>query len=149
MVHSSFLCLQQGHNPHFGQSLAKIVIIMYIERLREYCLSLPHVLESFPFNETTLVFKVGGKIFALIGLEHSPGYICLKCDPDEAIRLREHYTAVEGAYHMNKTHWNGITLGRDMPLEEVKEWVKHSYDLVYSRLSKQARQALIDNTTTQ
>lgn len=112
---------------------------MDIERIRDYCLTLPRVEEGFPFDQKTLVFKVGGRIFALLALERQPSYISVKCDPDRAIWLREHYTAVEGAYHLNKTHWNGITLGLDMPVDEVERWILHSYELVYSRLPKSIR----------
>ena len=75
---------------------------MNIEDLREYCLSKKAATESFPFDETTLVFKVMNKMFALTGLEGDPPYVNLKCDPDRAIELRGHYEAVQPGYHMNK-----------------------------------------------
>lgn len=81
---------------------------MNIEELREYCISKKDVTESFPFDETTLVFKVRGKMFALTDLEGELS-INLKCDPDLAIELREKYPAVQPGYHMNKKHWNTIT----------------------------------------
>lgn len=110
-----------------------------IEQIRQYYLGLPHVWECFPFDEHTLVFKVGSKMFGYIPLEHHEPYICLKCDPERAISLREHYSAVEGAYHMNKTHWNGIFLNRDLSTRELLELVQHSYDLVYAKLSQKER----------
>lgn len=113
-----------------------------IEQIRHYCLDLPHTSECFPFDESTLVFKVGSKMFGYIPLGYPEPYICLKCDPDRAATLREHYTAVEGAYHMNKTHWNGVYLRRDLPLVDILALVHHSYTLVYNKLSRRERQAL-------
>ncbi|RLD49686.1 MAG: MmcQ/YjbR family DNA-binding protein, partial [Bacteroidetes bacterium] len=80
---------------------------MNIEELRNYCLSKPGVTEGFPFDETTLVFKVMDKMFALTDT-HSEFSINLKCDPQKAIELREHYPTVKPGYHMNKKHWNTI-----------------------------------------
>lgn len=113
-----------------------------IEQIRQFYLGLPYVSESFPFDKSTLVFKVGSKMFGYIPLEHPEPYICLKCDPDKAIELRTHYDAVEGAYHMNKTHWNGIYLRRDLPLGAVLELVHHSYELVYAKLTGRERRQL-------
>lgn len=113
-----------------------------IEQIRQYYLGLPHVSESFPFDESTLVFKVGSKMFGYIPLERDEPYVCLKCDPDRAIELREHYAAVEPAFHMNKTHWNGIYLHRDLGKEQILELVLHSYELVYRGLTRRERQSL-------
>lgn len=115
---------------------------MNIEEARAFCIRLPHVTESFPFDETTLVFKVGSKMFGYIPLEFSSPYLVLKCDPDRAIQLRERYEAVEGAYHMNKTHWNGIYLDRDLGKKEIYELIQHAYDLVYQRLTKKEKEQL-------
>lgn len=122
---------------------------MDIETIRDYCLCMPEAEESFPFDETTLVFKVGGRIFAILALDRQPGYLCLKCDPEQAIWLREHYTAVEGAFHMNKTHWNGITLGLDMPQKEVERWITHSYELIFARLPRRERERIGYHPNTQ
>ena len=77
---------------------------MDIEQIRAYCLSKPHATEDFPFDETTLVFRVMNKIFASIGLDNVD-WFCLKCDPEYAIELREHYTGITGAWHWNKKYW--------------------------------------------
>ncbi len=78
---------------------------MNAEEIREFCLSMAETTESFPFDDTTLVFKVAGKIFALLNLEGELS-INLKCDPELALNLREHYDAVLPGYHMNKKYWN-------------------------------------------
>ena len=80
------------------------------EDIREYCLSKPAVTEGFPFNDTALVFKVAGKMFALLDLSEDSRGISLKCDPELAIELRERHPEVTGAYHFNKKHWNGVNL---------------------------------------
>lgn len=108
---------------------------MDIEKIREYCLSKPETTESFPFGYDTLVFKVSGKMFALLQLEGIIS-INLKCNPELAIDLREQYTAVQPGYHMNKTHWNTIILDGSIPDKLLKEWIDHSYWLIVSRLSK-------------
>ncbi len=114
---------------------------MNIEELREYCLSKLEVTESFPFDEDTLVFKVKNKIFALFALEKGNNLV-LKCDPDRAIDLRAHYSAIEGAYHMNKTHWNQIDLLGDVSSKLILEFVDHSYALVVSKMPKKDREGL-------
>jgi predicted DNA-binding protein (MmcQ/YjbR family) len=102
---------------------------MDIESLREYCLSKKFVTESLPFGIDTLVFKVNGKIFALVNLDGDLS-INLKCDPALAIDLREKYTSVTPGYHMNKKHWNTILLDGSIPDKDVLSWIDHSYDLV-------------------
>jgi len=111
---------------------------MDIELLREYCLSKPETTESFPFDEVTLVFKVGGKMFALVNL-HGDLSINLKCDPELAIELRENYSSVQPGFHMNKTHWNTINMDGSVPDKLLKEWIDHSYWLIVSGLSKSLR----------
>lgn len=115
---------------------------MNIEDLRMYCVSKLHVTESFPFDEATLVFKVADKMFALTGLERLPHTVNLKCNPDEAIELRESYNAVAAGYHMSKKHWNTIELESDMSVGEIKKWIDHSYDLVVSGLTKKKQKEL-------
>lgn len=112
---------------------------MHLDQLRDYCLAKPAVTEGFPFDEDTLVFKVAGKMFAVIGIDRLPPTVALKCDPERALELRERYDAVEGAYHFNKSHWNDVGLRGDVPAEGVRELVDHSYDLVVARLTKRAR----------
>ena len=80
---------------------------MDVLSFRDYCLSLPLTEESTPFDETTLVYKIGGKMYACADMNDF-GQVAVKCDPDEAVRLRERYEEIGPAYHFNKTHWNGI-----------------------------------------
>ena len=115
---------------------------MTFESLRAYCLRKNGVTESFPFDESTLVFKVMGKMFALTSLERSPLSVNLKCDPERAIELRERYAAVQPGYHMNKKHWNTIVLDGTVPAPELCELIDHSYDLVVDSLKKSDRIAL-------
>ena len=115
---------------------------MHIEALREYCLAKKGVTESFPFNETTLVFKVLDKMFALTGLDNIPQTVNLKCDPERAVQLREEYDgSITGAFHMNKLHWNTIVL-QEVPSKLIIELIDHSYDLVVSKMTKKLRVAL-------
>jgi predicted DNA-binding protein (MmcQ/YjbR family) len=111
--------------------------------LREYCLSLKGAQEDFPFGEGTAVYKVMGKMFALIPFgENDPETITLKCDPLLAQLIRQKYPAVTGAYHFNKTHWNGITLDGSVPDDELLEWVSDSYALIVKALTRAQRQEL-------
>lgn len=102
---------------------------MNIESLRDYCISKPGATEGFPFGDDTLVFKVKGKIFALANLDGDLS-VNLKCDPDRAIALREHYSSVIPGYHMNKKYWNTIYIDGTIPDKEVYLWIDHSYELV-------------------
>jgi predicted DNA-binding protein (MmcQ/YjbR family) len=102
---------------------------MNIESLREYCLSKPDVTEGFPFGESTLVFKVKGKIFALANLDGDLS-VNLKCEPAYALELREKYSSVIPGYHMNKKHWNTVLLDGSVPDSEIFSWIDHSYSLV-------------------
>lgn len=108
---------------------------MNIEEFREYCLSKKAVTEGFPFDETTLVFKVAGKMFALTDTE-PPFSINLKCDPEMAIELREAYNSVLPGYHMNKQHWNTIEVDGSVPDKLIYEWTDHSYNLIVQSLPK-------------
>jgi len=119
--------------------LSEIIFVMHIEELREYCLSLKGADESFPFDDVSLVFKVLNKMFALIPLDVPELCICLKCDPEKAIELREKYSCVEGAYHFHKKYWNCIYLNRKMNDEDVKFWIRHSIDEVMKKLPKQTQ----------
>lgn len=114
---------------------------MNIESVREYCLNRKGVTESFPFDETTLVFKVIGKIFALVNLDGDPS-INLKCDPEKAVLLREQYESVIPGYHMNKKHWNTIRLDSMLPEHLIREWIDDSYRLVMLKMSKTDRKKL-------
>ncbi|MBC3788065.1 MmcQ/YjbR family DNA-binding protein [Spirosoma utsteinense] len=116
---------------------------MNIETLRDYCIAKPGVTESFPFDLVTVVFKVGNKIFALLDTESRPTTLNLKCDPERAVELRDQYTAVRPGFHMNKTHWNTITIDGTLRWQDVQEWIDHSYDLVRKGLPKTIRDQLI------
>ena len=116
---------------------------MDIETFRDYCLSKKGTDESFPFDEKTLVFKVMGKMFALAGLEVSPSTANLKCNPERAIELREEYPEdVVSGYHINKKHWNTVTIEGELSDELVIELVDHSYDLVVAKLKKADKEVL-------
>jgi len=115
---------------------------MNIEELRDYCLSKKGVTECFPFDEVTLVFKVGGKIFALTNLDREPS-VNLKCDPERAIDLREKYSSIIPGYHMNKTHWNTIYMNNSIPDKLMKEMIDLSYLLIVQSLSKSKRKDLL------
>jgi predicted DNA-binding protein (MmcQ/YjbR family) len=113
---------------------------MNIEEFRDYCLAKNGVTESFPFDESTLVFKVMGKMFALSGLEHQPSKANLKCDPERAITLREEYDGlITPGFHMSKVHWNTVELEMNIPHQLILELIDHSYDLVVSKLTKKLK----------
>lgn len=114
---------------------------MNSEEFRDFCIKLPFVTESFPFDETTLVFKVGGKMFALIDVDKGIS-ANLKCDPERAIELREKFNAVNPGYHMNKQHWNTITFNEDVSSDLLKELILHSYELIYGSLPKKLKNEL-------
>ena len=109
---------------------------MDAEEFREYCLAKPRVTEAMPFGEDTLVFKVAGKIFALLSLDAVPPRANLKCDPDRALELRDRYEQVLPGYHMNKKHWNTVTLDGEIPARTIAEMIDYSYDLVQSKPKK-------------
>ena len=112
---------------------------MNIEEFYGYCLSKKGVTEHFPFDEDTLVFKVGGKMFALSSLtqwEKGDASVNLKCDPERALELRAQYDAVNPGYHMSKQHWNTIAVGGDVGLRLLIELIDHSYELVLKSLTK-------------
>ena len=115
---------------------------MNIEKTREYCLDKPGVTEGFPFNDTALVFKVAGKMFALLDLSEDSRGISLKCDPELAIELREQHPEVTPAYHFNKQHWNGVNLKGSISNTQMKGWIDHSYQIVVDSLPKSKREAL-------
>ena len=115
---------------------------MDIVAVRRLCLSKEGATEDFPFGDHTLVFKVGGKMFALCSLDDTPFRLNLKCDPERALELREEFPQeITGAYHMNKKHWNSL-LPEHLPEYLLKELVNHSYDLVLMGLPKKFRDQL-------
>ncbi|MFJ2826716.1 MmcQ/YjbR family DNA-binding protein [Streptomyces sp. NPDC087263] len=110
------------------------------QRLRAFCLSFNATVEDFPFNPDTSVFKVLGKLFALANLGARPLTVNLKCDPDDAVRLREEYPGlIIPGWHMNKRHWNTVTVDGGLPDRLVRELVEDSYDLVVAGLPKADR----------
>lgn len=112
---------------------------MHIEFFRDYCLSKKAVTESFPFDETTLVFKVAGKMFALAALDSQPLRVNLKCDPERTLELRETYENIIPGYHMSKKHWNTVILSGNITQELLTELTDHSYKLIVDSLTKKAR----------
>lgn len=115
---------------------------MNVEQVRNYCLSKKGTSEGFPFDEHTLVFKVMGKMFALVALERVPSQMNLKCDPERAVELREeHDGVIIPGYHMSKTHWNTIFL-EQLPAKMTMELIDHSYQLVVDKLPKKLKAEL-------
>ncbi|MGC4015743.1 MAG: MmcQ/YjbR family DNA-binding protein [Luteolibacter sp.] len=104
-----------------------------------HCLSKPGVEETTPFGPDVLVYKVGGKVFALTVPDDFPARVNLKCDPDRAVELRDEYESVIPGYHMNKRHWNTLILNGSLPGKLVRELIDHSYDLVVASLPKKKR----------
>lgn len=111
---------------------------MNFEDFRNYCLSKKGVTESFPFDEQTLVFKVAGKMFALADIEGFDS-INLKCDPEKALELRDKYHGVQPGYHMNKRHWNTVSVNDDVPSNQIYELIDDSYSLVISTLPRKIK----------
>ena len=107
-----------------------------------HCLSQPRVTEETPFGPEVLVYKVGGKMFALTDPGDFPATMNLKCDPLRALELRDQFVAIRPGYHMNKRHWNTVTLDDSLPAALVRELIEHSYQLVVRGLPKNVREAL-------
>ncbi len=110
--------------------------------IRKYCLQKKAVTESFPFGESTLVFKVSGKIFLLLALDDVPLQMNVKCDPEQAENFREEYSSVIPAYHMNKKHWNTVVLNGQVPSRMIWEMINASYLLVVGSLPVRERKKL-------
>ena len=109
---------------------------MDLEQFRRYCLSKHGATEETPFGSDVLVFKVGGKMFALAALDEVPTTVNLKCDPDLALDLRDRYEQVRPGYHMNKKHWNTVEISGGIQDIELRKMIDHSYELVVERLAK-------------
>jgi predicted DNA-binding protein (MmcQ/YjbR family) len=116
---------------------------MNIEEFRDFCLSLPGATEETPFGPDTLVFKVGGKIFALTNLQTFESFN-VKCDPELAEELREQYDFVRPGFHQNKKHWNTILVGSGATLTQQRQWITHSYQLIVTALPKALRAELAE-----
>lgn len=116
---------------------------MNVESLRDYCLTLPHVEEDLPFGPQTLVFRIAGKIFLLVSLDTEEFSFNVKCDPELAEELRENYSGlVTPGYHMSKKHWNTVKPSEKISDTLLKEWISHSYQLVFNSLPKKTRASL-------
>ncbi len=121
---------------------------MNIQQFYELCLSKKGVTEHFPFDEDTLVFKVGAKMFALSSLtqwEKGEPSVNLKCNPDKAQELRAQYDSIQPGYHMSKVHWNTIAVNKDVSDKLVKQLIDHSYELVFKSLPKKIQNVIISS----
>ncbi len=122
---------------------------MNIEQLYEFCLSKKGVTEHFPFDEDTLVFKVGGKMFALSSLstwEKGNPKINLKCNPEKGEELRANYEAINPGFHMSKVHWNTVNFNEDASDKMIRELISDSYNLVFKSLTKKIQSEIIEIT---
>ncbi len=111
---------------------------MNVETIREYCIGKKAVKEEFPFDDVVLVFKVMGKMFACINLDN-PDKLIMKCDPEYAIDLREHYDGIEGAFHFNKKYWNQVSLLGDIDDKMITNLIDHSYSEVIKKFTRRVR----------
>lgn len=121
---------------------------MNLETYYEYCLLKKGVTEHFPFDQDTLVFKVGGKMFALSSLlqwEKGEPSVNLKCNPDYAQELRGQYGDITPAFHMSKVHWNTVTINNEVSDQFVKKMIDDSYQLVFKSLTKKIQNEIIDS----
>jgi len=109
------------------------------EEIREYCIAREGATESFPFNDTALVFKVYNKMFAVLDLSEDERGLTVKCDPELAVELREWHQEVTPAWHFNKQHWNAISLKGNIKSEQFREWIDHSYNLIVSSIPESKR----------
>lgn len=120
---------------------------MNLETFYEYCLSKKGVTQHFPFDKDTLVFKIGGKMFALSSLnqwEKGIPSVNLKCNPDYALELRAQYGDVQPAFHMSKVHWNTVVINGEVPDKFVKELIDDSYILVFKSLTKNTQNEILE-----
>ena len=111
---------------------------MDANEILDYCLAKKGVEETFPFDQETLVMKVGGKMFLLMSLEKQPLSIAVKTDPEWSAELREKYPQITGAYHMNKTHWNSV-LCEGLKRELIMKLIDSSYELIFESLTKKMK----------
>ncbi len=117
--------------------------MLSVESIRRYCLRKGSLFsEDFPFGEETLVIKVAGKAFVLTNITDDTPSVNLKCDPELALELRARYDAVQPGYHMNKRHWNTVTIDGSIPDEEILGMIDHSFDRVVAGLTKADRERL-------
>ena len=115
---------------------------MNLKAIYNYLAQKKGAVEAFPFGPQALVFKVRGKMFALLAIDALPPSVSLKCDPEQALLWREQYEAVQPGYHMNKKHWNTVSLDGNIPAVEIAAMIDQSYDLVVQGLKKTDREKL-------
>jgi predicted DNA-binding protein (MmcQ/YjbR family) len=115
-----------------------------LEELRNHCLKKPGATEGMPFGDDTLVFKVGGKMFLLAGIQEGNSFNA-KCDPELAVELRERYTEVQPGYHMNKKMWNTVYMDGSLPQKLLTEMIDHSYNLVFNALPRKIKDQIGGN----
>lgn len=133
-----------SHLPSLHSRISFCGIVVNLESIREYCLNKPaKITEEFPFDDEVLVFKVYGKIFLLTNINERPLSVNLKCDPEQAVEWRERYEAVQPGYHMNKKHWNTVTLDGSVPRRELFEMIDHSFEQVVKGLKQSDRKKLV------
>ncbi len=106
------------------------------------CSAKPSSVEDYPFGDEVAVFKVAGKMFALVSLGAPPGSVSLKCDPELAVELRVRYAAITAGYHLSKRHWNTITLDGSVPADQLLDLIDHSYELVVKGMTRAERAKL-------
>ncbi|GAA0349931.1 MmcQ/YjbR family DNA-binding protein [Bowmanella denitrificans] len=116
---------------------------MDYQQARDYLLSKPEAIEDFPFGEDVAVLKIRGKMFATLASDKGEGRMNLKCEPQQALMLRDMFAAVLPGYHMNKLHWNTIKLDGSIPNGEIQRMIDHSYALVVKGLKKSDRLGLV------
>ena len=112
------------------------------EDVLDFCTGLSGAVEDYPFGDEVAVFKVAGKMFALVMLSGSPGFVNLKCDPALALELRARYPSVRPGYHANKRHWNSVDLDASIAADELRDMLEHSYELVVAGLPRAQRTRL-------
>lgn len=117
---------------------------MTVEDIRKYSLDKKGVTEGFPFGDSALVFKVGDKMFLLISMESQPVTFSVKTDPEWSAELREQHPQINGAYHMNKTHWNSVVCD-GLKKELILKLIDHSYDLIFESLTKKKKQEILES----
>lgn len=122
-------------------------MVMNVEEVREYCLSLPMVTEDMTFGEEHLLFRINGKIFACLALDGEEDYLAVKCDPDYALDLRDRYEDIEGAFHWNKKYWNQLRLRGNLGSSIICGLIRHSYSEVVKKMPKKFRDAHPDVAT--
>ena len=115
---------------------------MNFQQARTYLLSKPEAEEDFPFGPEVAVMKIRGKMFATLGHAQDNARMNLKCEPQEALMLRDIFDAVLPGYHMNKRHWNTLVLDGSIPRGEIERMIDNSYALVVAGLTRRQRQAL-------